>query len=324
MAEPKVVDLKTGEEHKTPDKVDEIKWPDKGFPPDWRERSIAMMELKGEEATKEMERLKKFGSPAEVTRSSREAASKIQQLTDAQKGLIKLPGKDAKPEEIDAYRKAIGVPDKPEEYLKVLPARPKELGERDPADVELLKVALPVFHAKNFTPDQITTMVQAMDQAEAMMRSQTATVSKTFDKESSETLRVEWNGKGQFDKEVEVANRAAKTLFGDFVGKSGTDIDVGSTGEFFNLTLDNGRKLGSYPAIVKAFNRLGKEGFDAVDTDDLPEIGETVGAADLDAEIKKITSLAHTGKSADEAQYKALQPRLEQLTARKTRMAGKA
>ncbi|CAB4163544.1 hypothetical protein UFOVP813_30 [uncultured Caudovirales phage] len=41
-------------------------------------------------------------------------------------GMVKVPGVDAKPEEIAAYHKALGVPDKPEDYAYTLPEGIKE------------------------------------------------------------------------------------------------------------------------------------------------------------------------------------------------------
>lgn len=289
--------------------------PEKGFPTDWRERSIAMMGLTGDDATKEMERLKRASSPAEALRQGREAERKITQLSESMKSMIKVPTKDSAPEEVKAFDKAWGVPESVDEYVKALPDRPKELGVRTEEDVAALKAVMPVFQSKKFSKDQMATMVAAMDQYELTAKQQAAAAANLWRKESEETLRQEWNGKGQFDVEVEIANRTAEKVLGNFMSKEERQ-------EFFNLTLDNGRTIGSYPAVVKAFNRLGREGFDAVDTDTLPETGEPVSAQSIDQEIAKLAALAHTGRSEDEAKYNMpeTQQRLKKLIERKGRI----
>ncbi len=316
---PELVVDNTGKDKAVDKTVDasDVKWPDKGFPPDWADRLVDLQGLTGEDRTKELDRLKKQSSMGDVGKQNREAARKIQQLTEGVKGLVKLPGKDATKEEIAAYHKAVGVPEDVKEYIKSFPDRPKELGARSEEDMAAWNAALPVLQAKGYTPEQVSAAVALVEQAEVMTRQRMIETSKAWDKDSADTLRVEWNQKGQYDMEVEIANRAASAVFGDF-------MDKGERQEFFSLTLDNGRKLGSYPKLVKAFNNLGRNGLDAVDSDTPPETGESADGKDLDTRISEIRKLAHTGKAADEALYKKLQPELEKLMIRKTKRNAKA
>ena len=314
----KVIDGGKGADQKAVDDAG-TRWPDKGFPPNWAERMVDLQGLQGEDRTKEVERLSKQSSLAEVGKSNREASRKIQQLAEDLKARVKIPqGKEDHPDDVKAFNRAWGVPDSVDEAIKVLPTRPKELGERPPADIEAIRTVLPVLQAKQFNKDQITTVFALMDQAQLNAEKHVAQVSKLWDKESEETLRQEWNQKGQFSRELEVSNRAAEALFGDFMNK-------GERQEFFNLTLDNGRKIGSYPNIVKAFNRLGREGLDAVDTDNSPEAGETSDGPGVEAQIATLKKMAHSGKPEDEERYrsKEVQDKLMSLMSRKVRLDGK-
>ena len=65
--------------------------------------------------------LKTRSSITDLFKAGLGADSKISELTAAQKGMIKVPGKDAKPEEVAAYRKAMGVPEAPDKYAVYRP-----------------------------------------------------------------------------------------------------------------------------------------------------------------------------------------------------------
>lgn len=86
-------------------------WPD-----DWREKMARHRAGDDEKAyKKELRRLQNFASPEGVYGMGREAEAK---LTSGQ--LLKVPGKEASEEEIEAFAKALGVPEKPDEYTKDL------------------------------------------------------------------------------------------------------------------------------------------------------------------------------------------------------------
>jgi len=84
------------------------------WPADWREKVAQHVAAGDEKAYKrELKRLERIVDPAGVYGNYREAETK---LTSG--GLIKVPAKDAKPEEIAEYHKALGVPEKPGDYFK--------------------------------------------------------------------------------------------------------------------------------------------------------------------------------------------------------------
>ena len=71
-------------------------------------------------------------------------------------GMIKLPGPGAKPEEVAAYREAIGVPKVPSDYKVELPADAPEGVALDPGRMEGWSK---VFHNMNLTNEQANGIV---------------------------------------------------------------------------------------------------------------------------------------------------------------------
>lgn len=103
----------------------------------------------------ELARLGRFASAADVYRSFRELERRMSS------GQLKsVLGKDAKPEEVTAWRKENGIPETPEAYMAQIQfENGLTIGEEDkPAVQELLKRA----HANNFTPAQAKAGIEFM------------------------------------------------------------------------------------------------------------------------------------------------------------------
>jgi hypothetical protein len=84
------------------------------WPPDWREKMAEHAAAGDKKAyARELKRLQRFTDPTSVYGFAREYEGKFDRG-----GLVKVPGKDAKPEEIAEFNKALGVPEKPEDYFK--------------------------------------------------------------------------------------------------------------------------------------------------------------------------------------------------------------
>jgi len=98
-------------EAKVEDKAEKAYWPE-----DWRQKLANYTGAGEEKAVKrELERLDKFPDLASVY-----AAYRGMETAWSTKNFVKLPGKDAKPEELAEYHKALGVPERPEDYFKDL------------------------------------------------------------------------------------------------------------------------------------------------------------------------------------------------------------
>ena len=84
------------------------------WPEDWRQKLAGHASAGNEkEQAKILRQLERYVDPAAIFTKTRELETKF-----TSGGLVKMPGKDAKPEEIAEFHKALGVPEKPEEYFK--------------------------------------------------------------------------------------------------------------------------------------------------------------------------------------------------------------
>jgi len=142
------------------------------------------------------------------------------------------PGEDAKPEEITAYRKALGVPEKPTDY-----EFPKREGvEHDPKMVEFGRN---VFHQANLSKDQAKIISQAWDGfVEGVVTADLKTKEKSLN-EANQKLKADWGP--NFDKNMEITKRA----FTKFSNQEFTTF-LESTG------------VGNHPVLVKTFYEIGK------------------------------------------------------------------
>lgn len=98
------------------------------WPEDWREKTAERW-ASGDKKVyeKELKRLKRIADPSGLHGMWRELEGKF-----SSGDLIKKPGKDATEEEVAAYHKALGVPEKPEDYFKNIKLNNgAEIGEAD-------------------------------------------------------------------------------------------------------------------------------------------------------------------------------------------------
>jgi len=84
-------------------------------------------------------------------------------------GMLKVPGKDAKPEEIAAFREALGVPKAPSDYEVKLPADAPEGLKIDP---ERFAGYAKVFHQMNLSNDQVNGIIGWAMKEEATRQAQ--------------------------------------------------------------------------------------------------------------------------------------------------------
>lgn len=165
-------------------------------------------------------------------------------LKDLQKreGQIRVPGKDADEKQVKAFRKAIGVPDKPEDYT--LPEIPEEdLTDDIKAwrqdwvktfhDLGVPKTIGDSLIAK-FAEDQVKSLEDQVAEDEK------------FAAEQDSILAKEWPGK-QMDVNKGFANDAARALWGD-------DLP-----EVRKIELKNGRFLLDDARMLRPLAKLGRE-----------------------------------------------------------------
>jgi hypothetical protein len=104
----------TEAEAKAKEEADAKQPPKSDWPTNWREK-LAEHYAAGDKKryNQEIKRLQRITDPVGVYGMYRELEGKF-----TSGGMVKVPGKDAKPEDVAEFHKAIGVPEKPDDYLK--------------------------------------------------------------------------------------------------------------------------------------------------------------------------------------------------------------
>lgn len=198
----------------------------KGFWNDtWRER------LAGDDP-KALAQLARYASPEDVWRKAR---SLEQKLSSGEYRPV-LP-KDAKPEDVKAFREAHGIPEKPEGYdLKGV--------KFDESDKPMIDVMLKAAHASNQTSEQVKATVQTWAAVKKAAIDHQATADKKVEEDAEETLRAEWGG--EYKRNM--------NLFRSALDRSMPQDQIDN---FLGGRLADGTPIGSAPQVIKAI--LGME-----------------------------------------------------------------
>jgi hypothetical protein len=202
---------------------------------------------------------------------------------------IKLPGKDATPEEEAKFRKALGAGKSVEDY-KFTTAEGVELTD---TDKEIRSKVADALHAAR-APVALAPKLQAIvEEAAAAAEAEQDRVALAGREASQAALKKEWGG--DYEANVEHAKRAMQQ-FGD------DDLR-----DFLNSTFKDGVKFGDHPALIRAFGRIGRgmgeHGF----------VTAAVGVGEretLQGELDRLYS-EHFGK--DSFKSPAVQRRMEEI-----------
>lgn len=176
--------------------------------------------------------VKTFEKPGDFVKSALDIKTEHDSMkTKLEKAIFK-PGDDAKPEEVSAFHKALGVPEKADDYE----FQAAEGVEHDPKMTDWAKKT---FHTANLTKDQAGIISQAWDGFMTGMVEAQKEASEKAVKEATETLKKEWGA--DFDKNLELTKRGwkkfADTEFDAFCDETG---------------------VGNHPALVKFIHNVGK------------------------------------------------------------------
>ena len=147
--------------------------PSGDFPADWRDK------FAGGDAQKAA-RLQRYASPQALTDALIAAQNKIRA------GDLKPTiGKDAKPEEIAAFREAHGIPEAPDKY---------DLGDLEvpEGEKEMVTKFLTSAHSVNMTPDQVRTALKAYTDISEEARNARVAQDQEIKTSAEDTLRAEW------------------------------------------------------------------------------------------------------------------------------------
>ena len=269
---------------------------EKAIAPDWREDWREKMA--GGDA-KELARLQRFKSPIDVYKSARELERKMSS------GEVKAKlAADATPEQIAAWRKDNGIPEKPDGYLEKLP---KGLVIGD-ADKPLIEGFLASVHGKNAPPEVVAEAIDWYYKAQEDAIAARVTADQTFAQASTDALRAEWGGEFR-------ANINSITAFLDAapVADDGTPLK----GLLMDARLGDGTRLGDNPAALKWLAGLAAEanpaGFVA------PGASQIEG---VQTELEKIADFRRNDRAAYFKDEK-MQARERQLIAAKDKLSSR-
>ena len=219
--------------------LDELKASSKKgyWPEDWREKYIdGQVDKDGkplDEAGKEklLKRLSRYASPQAALDAMINAQNKI-----SAGGMIKIPGKDATPEEIAQYRKEIGVPDEPKGYDLTL-GDGRVLGDEDTDKVHSF---LEAAHASNYTPEQVKASLEWYHTLKEEAAAAEYERDLKYKSDSEEELRQEWGAEYKSNQNL-MANYLSSD-FGEEIAKS-----------IIYARLPDGNLLGNNPDVVRGF-----------------------------------------------------------------------
>lgn len=226
------------------------------WPEDWREK-LAQSRSAGDKKVydKELKRLQRIADPSVLYASMREGENILNGGS-----LLKRPDKDAKPEEVEAFRKALGIPEKPEGYLeKVELPDGAVIGE---ADKPLVGGFLEAIHGAT-TPQEFVN--KALGWYYGRLEQDASNLDQQDDKfkrESVAALKDEW-GAG-YDRE----RRWAIAAFKEAEGGS-TNAELESNPEAIaNVVLSarsalTGDILGNHPGVLKWLRAVGMAAYPA-------------------------------------------------------------
>lgn len=302
--QPKTGDLKT------PSVLNPDKSGDTGktgdAPTDWREaaaRAVAGEDEK--EFAKELGRLQRFASPADIYKSNRELEKK---MSGAKPVATPFPEKGTDAEK-SQWRIDNGVPETPEKYEIKLPDG-MVIGE---ADKPLVAAFLADAHAQNASPDTVNMALSAYYKIEAKTLSERNGRDRAAQTDAIAELRKEWGP--DFDGNINVTKNFMDKLPGD-LGEN-----------LLNGRLANGKPIFSDPEAVRMFTRIAREDNPAATV--VPNAGPGALSsindeiATIDKQMGDKTSVYWTGPK-DARGETAGQVRYRQLVEAQTAMQKKA
>ncbi len=198
--------------------------------PDWREQ------IKDEEARKIAKDSPDLDHFAKRTLEMRQRIGKG----------FQPPGKDAKPEDIAAYRKAMGVPEAPDKYE--WPDLPN--GQPVTDEVKASRDAWGKrFHELGVSAPVAKELARIVNEDQAAYEASLKAADKKFADETEAKLKDKWKG-DEFERNTKASERAIVNL----AERSGIDVQ-----ELRHMELKNGRFLLDDPNVRQLFAAVGLE-----------------------------------------------------------------
>lgn len=202
------------------------------WPEDWRKQ------LAGEDAAT-LKRMERFGSPADVWKSYRALEQRVS--SGELKAVKPEPAADAKPEDVAAWRKEMGIPEKVDGYLEGLPDG-VTIGERDKP---LINTFVGKMHELHAPPKIVHGALQAYYQVQQQVLEEMAERDVTTRQSAEDTLRAEWGN--DYRGNINAVGGLLRAQFGDM------------TDNILNARTPDGVALFNQPDIVKGLLSIAKE-----------------------------------------------------------------
>lgn len=201
--------------------------PPPDFPADWRDKMAG-----GDKDLRKA--LDRYQSPADVAKANLDAQKRIRSGKATED--VPMPDPVKNPEEAKAWRAERGIPDDPSGY-KI----PEDVTSRLlPEDKPILQSFTEFAHKKNLPPAAVAAAAEWYTELQEQMTGQQVERDKVSARETEDALRKEWGN----DYKA-FSNAAAK-----FAGEITPGVP------WFSARLDDGRRLGDIPEVVKALADL--------------------------------------------------------------------
>lgn len=166
---------------------------------------------------KSLEKFKDVPSLAKSYLEAQKAASKAMNA----KGVI-IPGENATPEEVSAYRKALGVPETPDGYELESPTLPEGMV----FDTDKAKKLAELAHAKGISKEAFQELAKAYNANQiAEFEAQQKVVQENI-KSATIEMKKEWGR--DFEKNLAKAEAAIITVFGEDFNKMLQETGLGN------------------------------------------------------------------------------------------------
>ncbi len=217
------------------------------WPEDWAEKAAEHYSAGDKKAyERELKRLQRIKDPAALYGMYREAESR---LTSG--GLLKVPDENASEEEIAAYRKAIGVPEKPEDYLDGLELENgAKIGE---ADKPVVDAFAQVMHEAGATKETMSKILNWYYQNED---NQLAALDERDEKDHQESMA---ELKEELGPSFKRKTNAIAGLFAQAPGGTDGDNEGALVNRLMQGRMADGKLIGNDPDMIRFLVGLASE-----------------------------------------------------------------
>jgi hypothetical protein len=264
-AEAKAKEDKAAEEHKP-------YWPD-----DWREKLAEHISAGDQKLyKKELTRLKRITDPSGVYGMYRELDNRLNTG-----GLVKMPGKDAKDEDVKAFQKALGWTEKPEEMLEQIALKDGAvLGDDDkPVLNEFLGAVHGAASAQDFVSKAANWYFARQEQAAAEMDDS----DDEFRRESETAIKEEWG------PAFKRRSNAIGSIFATAPGGVDVKNEDGLFARLMGGRMADGKRVGNDPDMLRWLDSIRGEINPAASV-----VEDGAGTQSVEAELEKIKGLRKT------------------------------